>query len=46
LRRQTDETLDAMFFPMDALPSPLARGVEQAIRDLARFEASNRFVLG
>jgi 8-oxo-dGTP pyrophosphatase MutT (NUDIX family) len=46
LVRVTDETLDAGFFNLDALPSPLSGSVPLTMADLARFEETGRFILG
>jgi 8-oxo-dGTP pyrophosphatase MutT (NUDIX family) len=46
LIRVTDETLDAGFFDLDALPSPLSGSVPYTMADLARFEATGQFILG
>jgi ADP-ribose pyrophosphatase YjhB (NUDIX family) len=45
LVRQTDETVDAAYFPTDALPAPLSVSVTESLRDLAEFEATGRLVL-
>jgi 8-oxo-dGTP pyrophosphatase MutT (NUDIX family) len=45
LVRETDETTDAAFFPVDALPAPLSPSVPQSLRDLATFERTGRLVL-
>jgi 8-oxo-dGTP pyrophosphatase MutT (NUDIX family) len=44
LLRQTDESLDAGFFPLDALPqrSPI---IDETLADLAEFERTGRIVL-
>lgn len=44
LQRVTDETTDAGFFAIDALPQPLTPSVPETLDDLARFEATGRFV--
>jgi 8-oxo-dGTP pyrophosphatase MutT (NUDIX family) len=41
----TDETTDAAFFPMDALPAPLSASVGETLDDLALFERTGRLVL-
>jgi ADP-ribose pyrophosphatase YjhB (NUDIX family) len=41
---RTEETTDARFFPVDALPAPCSESVEQSLRDLAEFEATGRLV--
>jgi 8-oxo-dGTP pyrophosphatase MutT (NUDIX family) len=46
LRRQTDETSDARYFPPDALPEPLSPSVPRTLADLATFERTGRLVLG
>jgi ADP-ribose pyrophosphatase YjhB (NUDIX family) len=43
--RVTDETTDAGFHPVDALPSPLAVSVPEALADLAAYESTGVFVL-
>jgi len=45
LQRETDETTDAAFFPIDALPQPLAASVPPALVDLASYERTGRLVL-
>ncbi|MEU4216782.1 NUDIX domain-containing protein [Actinoplanes sp. NPDC026623] len=45
LLKVTDETVDAGFFPLDALPGPKSRIVEETLADLASFEATGRMVL-
>jgi 8-oxo-dGTP pyrophosphatase MutT (NUDIX family) len=45
LQRETDETTDAAFFPLDALPQPLAASVPPALADLASYERTGRLVL-
>ena len=45
LQRETDETTDAQFFPIDALPRPLAASVPPTVADLASFERTGRLVL-
>jgi ADP-ribose pyrophosphatase YjhB (NUDIX family) len=44
LLRQTDESVDAGFFPLDALPSP-SFVIDETLADLAQFEATGRLVL-
>jgi len=44
LVRVTDETTDADFFALDALPAPLAASVPETLADLASFEATGAFV--
>jgi 8-oxo-dGTP pyrophosphatase MutT (NUDIX family) len=43
--RETDETTDAAFFPLDALPHPLSPSVAETMADLVSFEAGGRLVL-
>lgn len=43
---RTDETLDARFFDVQRLPSPLTPTVRRALADLATFESTGIFVLG
>jgi 8-oxo-dGTP pyrophosphatase MutT (NUDIX family) len=45
LRRQTDESIDAGFFPLDALPGHKSLVVEETLADLATFKATGRLVL-
>ena len=45
LRRVTDETTDAGWFPPDALPGPLREGVRRTLTDLAAFETAGTFTL-
>lgn len=45
LVRVTDETLDAGFFALDALPADLSAAVPVTLDHLARFEAGEPFVL-
>jgi 8-oxo-dGTP pyrophosphatase MutT (NUDIX family) len=45
LRRVTDETLDARWYPLDALPDPASPIITEMLRDLAAFEQSGRLVL-
>jgi 8-oxo-dGTP pyrophosphatase MutT (NUDIX family) len=44
LVRQTDETVDAGFFPLDALPAE-SFILDETLADLASFEATGRLVL-
>jgi 8-oxo-dGTP pyrophosphatase MutT (NUDIX family) len=44
LLRQTDESVDAGFFPLDALPGP-SFVVDETLADLAQFEATGQLVL-
>jgi 8-oxo-dGTP pyrophosphatase MutT (NUDIX family) len=43
--RETEESTDAAFHPIDALPDGLMPSVETTCRDLAAFEAGSPFVL-
>jgi 8-oxo-dGTP pyrophosphatase MutT (NUDIX family) len=45
LVRETDESIDAGFFPLDALPGPKSFIVEETLADLAEFERTGRLVL-
>jgi 8-oxo-dGTP pyrophosphatase MutT (NUDIX family) len=45
LLRQTEESVDAGFFPLDALPGPASPIVQEVLADLASFEATGRMVL-
>jgi hypothetical protein len=45
LERVTDETTDAGFFAVDALPDGVRPSVQRALADLARFEATGEFAL-
>jgi 8-oxo-dGTP pyrophosphatase MutT (NUDIX family) len=45
LLKETDETVDAGFFPLDALPGPKSRIIDEVLADLATFEATGRMVL-
>ena len=45
LVRETDETIDAGFFALDALPDPLWHSVDETMADLAAFEQTGRLVL-
>jgi 8-oxo-dGTP pyrophosphatase MutT (NUDIX family) len=45
LERVTDETLDAGFFPPDALPDPPSLFVKETLDDLAEFERTGQLVL-
>jgi 8-oxo-dGTP pyrophosphatase MutT (NUDIX family) len=45
LVRQTEESIDADFFPLDALPGPRSFIIEETLADLASFEATGRMVL-
>jgi hypothetical protein len=44
LQRQTEESVDAAFFPLDALPAK-SFVVDETLNDLASFEATGRLVL-
>ena len=45
LRRQTEESIDAGFFPLDALPGPKSFIIDEVLADLAAFESTGRLVL-
>jgi ADP-ribose pyrophosphatase YjhB (NUDIX family) len=45
LRRVTDESVDAGFFPLDALPGPRSLIIEETLADLNSFERTGRMVL-
>ena len=45
LVRETDETVDAGFFPLDALPGGHSFIIEETLADLASFESTGRMVL-
>jgi 8-oxo-dGTP pyrophosphatase MutT (NUDIX family) len=45
LLRQTEESVDAGFFPLDALPGPKSPIISETLADLASFEATGRMVL-
>ncbi len=45
LRRVTDESVDAGFFPLDALPGDRSLIIEETLADLASFEQTGRLVL-
>jgi 8-oxo-dGTP pyrophosphatase MutT (NUDIX family) len=45
LVRETDESIDAGFFALDALPGPKSFIVEETLGDLAEFERTGRLVL-
>lgn len=45
LQRVTDESVDAGFFPLDALPGDKSTIIEETLADLASFEATGRLVL-
>jgi len=41
----TDESVDAGFFPLDALPGPKSMIIDEVLADLATYEATGRMVL-
>jgi 8-oxo-dGTP pyrophosphatase MutT (NUDIX family) len=43
---ETDETVDAGWYPPDAFPAPLSGSVSLCLADLAQYEQTGRFVLG
>jgi ADP-ribose pyrophosphatase YjhB (NUDIX family) len=45
LQRVTDETLDARFWPLDALPEPSSTVLADVLSDLAEFERTGRLVM-
>lgn len=45
LQRVTDESVDAGFFPLDALPGGKSAIIAETLADLASFEATGRLVL-
>jgi 8-oxo-dGTP pyrophosphatase MutT (NUDIX family) len=45
LVKQTEESVDAGFFPLDALPGQRSFIIEETLADLASFEATGRLVL-
>lgn len=45
LQKVTDESVDAGFFPLDALPGPKSMIIDEVLADLASFEATGRMVL-
>jgi 8-oxo-dGTP pyrophosphatase MutT (NUDIX family) len=45
LVRQTEESIDAGFFPLDALPGPKSFIIDETLADLAEFELTGRLVL-
>jgi len=45
LVRQTEESIDAGFFPLDALPGPKSFILDETLADLAEFERTGRLVL-
>src|SRR5689334_20458429 len=42
---RTDETTDAGYFTLDALPAPVTDSVRETLADLAEFETTGRFLL-
>ncbi len=45
LQKVTDESVDAGFFPLDALPGAASPVIAETLADLAEFERSGRMVL-
>ena len=45
LQKVTEESIDAGFFPLDALPGPKSAVIDEVLADLAAFEATGRMVL-
>ena len=45
LLKQTDESVDAGFFALDALPGPRSFIIEETLADLAAFESTGQLVL-
>ena len=45
LQKVTDESVDAGFFALDALPGPKSVVIDEVLADLASFEATGRMVL-
>ena len=45
LLRETDESVDAGFFALDALPGPPSPIIDETLADLAAFEATGQLVL-
>ena len=45
LQKVTEESVYTGFFPLDALPGPKSRVVDEVLADLAEFEATGRMVL-
>ncbi|GAA3346177.1 NUDIX hydrolase [Amorphoplanes nipponensis] len=45
LQKVTEESVDAGFFPLDALPGPKSMVIDEVLADLAEFEATGRMVL-
>jgi len=45
LQKVTEESVDAGFFPLDALPGPKSMIIDEILGDLATFEATGQLVL-
>jgi 8-oxo-dGTP pyrophosphatase MutT (NUDIX family) len=45
LLRQTDESVDAGFFALDALPGPRSQIIEETLADLKTFERTGQLIL-
>ncbi|MFI5494391.1 NUDIX domain-containing protein [Actinoplanes sp. NPDC051859] len=45
LQKVTDESVDAGFFALDALPGPHSRIIDETLADLVTFESTGRMVL-
>ena len=45
LQKVTEESVDAGFFPLDALPGPHSPIIDETLADLRSFEATGRMVL-
>ncbi|MFI5934913.1 NUDIX domain-containing protein [Actinoplanes sp. NPDC051494] len=45
LLRVTDESVDAGFFPLDALPGPKSAILDEVLTDLATFESTGQLIL-
>ena len=45
LQKVTEESVDAGFFPLDALPGPKSSIIDETLADLRSFEATGRMVL-
>jgi ADP-ribose pyrophosphatase YjhB (NUDIX family) len=45
LLRETDESVDAGFFPLNALPGPKSFIIEESLADLASFEATGKLIM-
>jgi 8-oxo-dGTP pyrophosphatase MutT (NUDIX family) len=41
----TDETTDAGFYPVDALPVPISESISETLTDLASFERTGQLIL-